>query len=459
MSTTTPWQPESSASWDPAAPPTPPPTGDAGRVGLSVDPPGRQRRWTVLLRAFLLIPIIVWTVAVGFVTAVVLVYVWFAVLFTGRRPSGPTELVRGLLHLTVRYLSYLMLMTDVFPPLALSARAYPVRLVLPEDGPGSRLSVLFRAFLLIPAVLVSNLLTTGWAFLSPACWIWTLITGRTPRTFHRANVAVLRWQMRTQAYATLMTGRWPRRLFGDAADAFADAEPGPSPDGYSASYPTGASDGTAAEHRDGALRLGTPATILLIAYLLIGVAQLGSSIHRQVEPSSSLVGSAAGTPPGQAAPAPDAATTELLSHVPANLQASCRTVADAVNDSVDNPQEITALSCPVQRPGQLPITLIYRLYPDPAGAQAPYGRFMGSTVMGDNNHCGQGQPGAGDWLNEDNSVAGSLVCGTVPAGANTPGSAYVFWTEPSAHLTAEIDLTQPDLTQLFAFWMTQRLTL
>jgi hypothetical protein len=427
-------------------------------VGLSVDPPGRQRRWTVLLRAFLLIPSIVWTVAVGFVTALALIYVWFAVLFTGRRPSGPTELVRGLLHLRVRYLSYLMLMTDVFPPLALSARAYPVRLVLPEDGPGGRLSVLFRWLLLIPAALVSNILTSGWALLSPACWIWTLITGRAPRTFHRANVAVLRWQMRTQAYATLMTGRWPRRLFGDAGDAFETAAvPGSSPGGYSASYPTGAPDGGAAERRDGALRLGKPATILLIAYLLIGVAQLVSSIHRDVELGRSLVGPAAGTPQAQGAPA--AAATELLSHVPANLQASCRTITDPASDRADNPQEITALSCPVQRPGQLPIALIYRLYPDPAGAQAPYGRFMGAAVMGDNQHCGQGQPGAGNWLNQDNSVAGSLVCGTVPAGANGPGSAYVFWTEPSAHLTGEIDLAQPDLAQLFAFWMTQRLTL
>ena len=416
-----------------------------GEVTLEVDPPGRQRRWTVLIRLLLAFPLALWTGLVGFAAAFALIACWFAVLVTGRRPEGLATLPRMSVTLMARYLAYLLMVTDTFPPFSLSeADHYPVRVVGPDSGPGSRLSVFFRSILAIPAAVVYQLVIGGWLVTSPVIWIWTLITGRTPRAHHEASTAALRWTVRFLAYVYLLTDRYPRRLFGEpvrparavytAADLAADAVPsGP-----------------------GVLRLGRPARRLVVTYLVLGLIYLVYAVNVDATMVKNFqrgmtAGAAAGQ--GQGAAGPEAqAQAELLTHVPASLHSSCQPLRDT--DPVNSPGELAALGC-TSGPPEHHVTVLYRLYSDVPSTRAPYQRILtgaGSALSGPYTGCGDGHDGSGDWTNDAGQTGGGVACGVLAGDASGPETAFLTWTDDARHISAEIDSTQLRLPEVYQFW-------
>jgi hypothetical protein len=119
---------------------------------------------------------------------------------------------------SVRVNAYAFWLAGEFPSFSLSlAHAdYPVRA---EIGAArlSRLKVFFRWLLFIPAAIVSGITQNGLLVLSPIIWLITLVRGRTPQPIFSAAAAVIRYQARYNAYMSLVTDMYPRRLFGDGA--------------------------------------------------------------------------------------------------------------------------------------------------------------------------------------------------------------------------------------------------
>jgi Domain of unknown function (DUF4389) len=76
-----------------------------------------------------------------------------------------------------------------------------------------RLAVLFRPLLLIPAAIVALVWGFVAAVAAPLAWLAALVTGRVPRFLHRTLRAALGYLVQVDAWATLVTGRypWPRR--------------------------------------------------------------------------------------------------------------------------------------------------------------------------------------------------------------------------------------------------------
>ncbi|MDA3625372.1 DUF4389 domain-containing protein [Saccharopolyspora sp. WRP15-2] len=188
---------------------------DLFRPELDVTPPERQRRWTVLLRILLLIPhfIVLWFVSIA--AGVVAIIGWFAALFLGRLPDW----ISGFLTLFVGYQARVaasqLLLVDRYPPFLVEQADYPVRIEV-RPGELNRLAVFFRLVLVIPAAVVSAVVGHGWAVLAFFIWLIVLVMGRTPRPVFDATAAVLRWAFRTNAYFYLLTGAYPRKLFGEA---------------------------------------------------------------------------------------------------------------------------------------------------------------------------------------------------------------------------------------------------
>lgn len=89
--------------------------GDYPAVLYSARPTVR-RRGTVAFRAILLIPAVVVLWFVDVFALVVLVIGWFAVLFTGRWPSGLQSYVIGWMRWTLRVAGYRFLLVDDYPP-------------------------------------------------------------------------------------------------------------------------------------------------------------------------------------------------------------------------------------------------------------------------------------------------------------------------------------------------------
>ncbi|MGW1913934.1 DUF4389 domain-containing protein [Streptomyces sp. NPDC002076] len=182
---------------------------------LDLPEPGRQRRWTVLLRWLLLIPQYIALLFLWIAASVVMVVGWFAALITGRLPEPIASFLTGYLVYSTRVTAYAMLLVDAYPPFAFLAPDHPVQV---EVHPGrlNRLAVLFRIILLIPAAVVVELLILGWYVICPIFWVVVLIRGRMPRPLFEATAATARYDMRLYAYLMMLTAAYPKRLFGDA---------------------------------------------------------------------------------------------------------------------------------------------------------------------------------------------------------------------------------------------------
>lgn len=193
---------------------------------LDIRVPERQRRWTVLLRLVLLIPHAIWLSLVGIAVSVVAVISWFAALFLGRLPGWSATFLSGYIGYYTRVYAYSYLLVDRYPPFAWHAPEHPVQVTL-APGRLNRLAVLFRIVLAIPAIIVADVVASGWAVLSFFIWLIVLVIGRVPTPVLGATSAVARYEFRFQAYMLMLTSAYPKRLFGDlpAADRHSDTRP------------------------------------------------------------------------------------------------------------------------------------------------------------------------------------------------------------------------------------------
>jgi hypothetical protein len=79
-------------------------------------------RWLPLVKWLLAIPHYIVLIFLGIGAFFVLIYVWFAILFTGRYPRGAFEYIEGVLRWGTRVQGYaITLVTDDYPPFRLAA--------------------------------------------------------------------------------------------------------------------------------------------------------------------------------------------------------------------------------------------------------------------------------------------------------------------------------------------------
>lgn len=185
---------------------------------LDLDNPERQPRLTVAFRVILLIPqlIVVW--ALGVVASVVMIIGWFGALFLGRLPQWAADYLSGYLAWEIRVAAYARLAVAEYPPFAWVPENPAVRV---EVRPArlNRWAVFFRFILAIPAAILYAVLTYGWGACAFFCWLVVLIMGRTPTPLFGATAAVVRYELRYQAYWMMLTSAYPKGLFGEGAPA------------------------------------------------------------------------------------------------------------------------------------------------------------------------------------------------------------------------------------------------
>jgi hypothetical protein len=144
----------------------------------------------------------------GAVAGVVAVIAWFAILFTGRYPTGLWKLVAFYLRWRVRALAYTALLRDEYP--RFGDGEYPATLVLKEPTePRDRISVAFRLILAIPQLIVIWALGIAWLLTTIVAWFSILLTDRYPAGLYNFGVGVLRWNTRVEAYLLLLHDQYP----------------------------------------------------------------------------------------------------------------------------------------------------------------------------------------------------------------------------------------------------------
>ncbi len=78
-------------------------------------------RWLPLVKWLLAIPHFIVLVLLSIAAFVVVIFAWFAVLFTGRYPRSMFDFIEGVIRWTLRVEAYaLLLTTDEYPPFSLN---------------------------------------------------------------------------------------------------------------------------------------------------------------------------------------------------------------------------------------------------------------------------------------------------------------------------------------------------
>jgi hypothetical protein len=243
-----------------------------GAVTLSLEGPQPQRRATVAFRIILAVPHLFWAAALGVVAFFAVVIAWFAALLTAHVPSGIGDFIARVLQYQTGLYAYLYLLTDRYPPFTLSpVDSYPAELDIEAPDRFNRAAVFFRVVLMIPALIVSSLVSGGAAIVLFFLWVITLISGRMPDSAFEALAVTLRYQLRWYAYGSLLTSEYPGGVFGDKPEVGAPPPPAPFD--------------TTAPPRLSRFVLSTGARRLVILFIVLGVFSNAGSGIRAIDAS------------------------------------------------------------------------------------------------------------------------------------------------------------------------------
>src|SRR3954463_3540528 len=185
-------------------------------IGLIVPDDLQRNRLTVFFRLLLAIPhfivVILWAVLTDFIVLVA----WFAALFTGQVPDGLHNFISSWLRYATRVTAYVFLLADPFPQFG-AGGSYPVDARIDPAAPQSRLTVGFRIFLAIPAMLLTYVFRMVNQIVALLGWFYTLATGHMHEGMRNISAWLLRYETQTWGYVLLLTGRYPSLSGGPTA--------------------------------------------------------------------------------------------------------------------------------------------------------------------------------------------------------------------------------------------------
>ena len=183
-------------------------TADVHPIGLIVTDDLQRNRLTVFFRLLLAIPHFIVVLLWGIVAELALLVSWFAALFTGRVPDGLHNFIASWLRYSTRVTAYVFLLADPFPPFG-SGGSYPIDVRIDPAQPQSRLTVLFRLLLAIPALLLTYVFRAVNQIVALLGWFYALATGRMNEGMRNISAWLLRYETQTWGYVFLLTGRYP----------------------------------------------------------------------------------------------------------------------------------------------------------------------------------------------------------------------------------------------------------
>ncbi len=178
-------------------------------VRFEVMYPEGENRWMILIRWLLALPHLIVLYFLQIIASVLVFIAWFVLLITARYPSGMFNFVAGYLRWSLNVTVY-SLFHNTYPPFSLNEDSYePLLFQIDEQDHHNRLTVLLRLLFLIPHAIVLSLLQLVAFVVGFVMVLAVLVTGRYPRGMFDFLVGVGRWSARVNAYALLLTDRFP----------------------------------------------------------------------------------------------------------------------------------------------------------------------------------------------------------------------------------------------------------
>ena len=178
--------------------------------------PEKVARWRVIGNFILAIPHMIVLFVLGAFSLVVDVFSWFAIVFTGKLPSGLAGVNCMLIRYGARVGSFVNFMRSSYPPFDFDTSTQDngkdpevTVNIAPELEGRKRLTVFFRFILLIPVVIVSYIWVILAYLTSIIGFFAVLILGRWPKGLRNFLIGINRFNIRTSAYGSLLTDKFP----------------------------------------------------------------------------------------------------------------------------------------------------------------------------------------------------------------------------------------------------------
>ena len=169
----------------------------------------RRSRLTVLARAFLVLPHLIWLTLYGCVAVFVALANWIVTLIKGRSPQRMHRWLVRYLRYTVYVYSYLYVLANPYPPFHGDQRSYTIDLQVEGPDDQRRLVTAFRLVLVIPAIVLSWVLSQVLQVIALLAWVIAIFLGRIPRGMEQLGLYCLRYQTQVYAYLLVVTERYP----------------------------------------------------------------------------------------------------------------------------------------------------------------------------------------------------------------------------------------------------------
>ena len=183
-------------------------------LDIEVYAPDHLARWRPLFNWLIVIPADVWASILAFGAVFAVIAGWFAIVASGELPESLGNYLMAVLRYQLRVQGYLYGLADRYPAFAVPAGyvdpgdyqtvVYSARAIRRD-----RVSVLFRAVLAIPQLVVLYFVGIVASVVAMLAWFAVLATGRWPAAMRDFFVGYLRWSTRVAAYLYLVTDLYP----------------------------------------------------------------------------------------------------------------------------------------------------------------------------------------------------------------------------------------------------------
>ena len=169
----------------------------------------RRSRLTVLVRAFLVLPHLIWLTLYASVAVFVALANWIVTLIKGQSSQRMHRWLVRYLRYTVYVYSYLYVLANPYPPFHGEQRSYTIDLQVEGPDDQRRLVTAFRLVLVIPAFVLSWVLSQVLQVIALLAWVIAIFLGRIPRGMEQLGLYCLRYQTQVYAYLLVVTDRYP----------------------------------------------------------------------------------------------------------------------------------------------------------------------------------------------------------------------------------------------------------
>jgi len=177
-------------------------------IHLVVNDDLERSRLTVFFRLILAIPHFIFWALWSLAVSLVVIVAWVVGIFAGRIPDALHSFMAGYVRYSTHLYAYIGIVADPYPGFN-GAPGYPIDLEVAPAVSQSRLTILFRIILAIPAAIVANVLQNVAGIVAILAWFYALFTGKANKGMRDLQAYCLRYQAQTHSYLLLLTQRYP----------------------------------------------------------------------------------------------------------------------------------------------------------------------------------------------------------------------------------------------------------